>query len=156
MLARTLALLSLAVALGACGTRRIPGSEIPDTTDTRAIIGVIDAYRNAVERRDAAAVLALVSPGYFDEAGTADPGDDIDRAQLAKALPRHFEQLTAMRLDIGVNDVTVTGDRATANVFYEGHYRVATASGEAAKQTNDVAQMRFVREDGRWLIASGL
>ena len=31
-----------------------------------------------------------------------------------------------------VREVEVKGDRAIANVFYDGHYRVSTASGEAA------------------------
>jgi ketosteroid isomerase-like protein len=148
--------LGVALALTACGARRIPGTDIPDNSDTRAIVAVIDQYRKAVEARNAEAVLALVSSRYFDDAGTPDPVDDLDREQLGRVLPRNLEQLTAVRLGIGVNAVDVSGDTATANVFYEGHYRVATASGEAAKQSNDVAQMRFVREGSRWLIVSGL
>jgi ketosteroid isomerase-like protein len=155
MLARSLAVLA-ALALAACSRHRIPGTEIPDNLDTRAIVAVIDQYRQAVEARNAAAVLALVAPSYFDDAGTPDPADDLDREQLARALPRHFEQLTAMRLGIGVKEVVVQGDRATANVFYDSHFRVATKGGEAAKSSSDVAQMRFVREGGQWLVASGL
>jgi hypothetical protein len=156
MLARPLPVLLAALALGACGTHRIPGTEIPDNRDTRAIVSVIDKYRQGVEARNAEAVLALVAPSYFDDAGTPDPADDLDRQQLERVLPRHFQQLTAMRLGMGVKEVTVQGDRATANVFYEGHYRVATAGGEAAKQTSDVSQMKFVREGGQWLITGGL
>jgi hypothetical protein len=156
MLARSLATFALAAALAGCGTRRIAGTDIPDNRDTRAIVGVIDEYRKAVEARNAEAVLALVSPAYFDDAGTPDPADDLDRDQLARALPRHFQQLTAVRLGIGVKEVDVKGDAATANVFYDGHYRVATAGGEAAKSASDVAQMRFVRENDRWFITSGL
>jgi hypothetical protein len=155
MLPRSLAL-TVALALTACGARRIPGTEIPDNSDTRAIVGVIEEYRKAVEARNAEAVLALVSPSYFDDAGTPDPADDIDREQLSRALPEHFRQLTAVRLGIGVNAVDVKGDAATANVFYDGHYRVATSGGEAAKSASDVSQMGFVRENGRWLIARGL
>lgn len=156
MLARSLPALVLALTLTACGARRISGTEIPDNRDTRAIVAVIDEYRKAVEARNAEAVLALVSSSYFDDAGTPDPADDLDREQLGRALPRHMQQLTSVRLGIGVKQVDVKGDTATANVFYDGHYRVATAGGETAKQANDVAQMKFVRENGKWLIASGL
>ena len=154
MLARSLALVALSLA--ACSSRRIPGTEIRDTPDTRAIVAVIDGYRQAAERRDAEGVLALVSPAYFDDAGTPDPADDLDYGQLRTVLPENYARLTAVRLGIGVREVDVQGDRATANVFYDGHYRVATAAGEAPKQASDVAQMKFVRDAGKWRIAGGL
>jgi ketosteroid isomerase-like protein len=154
MLARLL--LASVVALAACGTHRIPGTEIKDTPDARAIVAVIDQYRTAAERRDADAVLSMVSQSYFDDAGTPDPGDDLDYQQLRALLPDHFRKLTAMRLGIGVREIEVAGDRASANLFYDGYYRVATASGESAKQASDVSQMKFVREQGRWRITGGL
>lgn len=150
------ALAALAALAGCTGAKRIPGTEIRDTPDARAIVGVIDAYRQAAERRDAAAVLALVSESYFDDAGTADPSDDIDYLQLKQLLPAHYRKLSAIRLGIGVREVEVKGDRAVATVFYDGHYRVSTATGEAQKSTSDVSQMHFVREGGQWKIQSGL
>ena len=156
MLARSLCTVLVVLTLGACGGKRIAGTEISDTPDTRAIVALIDQYRQAAERRDADAVLALVSPTYFDDAGTPDPRDDLDYEQLKNVLPAHYRQLTAIRLGIGVREIDVKGDRATANVFYDGHYRVATVSGESAKSASDVAQMRFVREQGVWKIAGGL
>jgi len=36
----------------ACAPRRIPGTEIRDTPDTRAVVSAIDAYRQAAEKRD--------------------------------------------------------------------------------------------------------
>lgn len=146
----------VALTLAACGTKRIPGTEIRDTRDTRAIIAVIDQYRAAAEKRDAAAVIALVSHRYFDDAGTADPADDQDYDQLRKRLPEDLAKLTTVRLGMGVKAIEVKGDTATADIFYDGHWRVATASGEVAKATNDVNRMDFVREDGAWRIASGL
>jgi ketosteroid isomerase-like protein len=156
MASRPLAAALAALALAACSSHRIPGTDIRDTADTRAIVDVIDRYRQAAERRDAEAVLALVSPTYYDDAGTADPSDDQDYEQLRRSLPQHFRQLTAIRLGIGVRAIDVQGDRATANVFYDGRYRVATPTGEAAKLASDVTQMRFVREGGAWHIAGGL
>jgi hypothetical protein len=148
--------LLLALALAACSTPRIRGTEIQDTPDTRAIVATIDSYRQAAERRDAEGVLALVSPTYFDDAGTPDPADDMDYAQLREMLPGHYRQLSSIKLGIGVREIVVEGDRATANVFYDGHYRVTTAAGEAPKVTSDVAQMRFVRDGKGWKITAGL
>jgi hypothetical protein len=154
MIVRSLCLAALTLA--ACSPRRMPGTDILDTRDTRLIIATIEQYRQAAERRDSDTVLGLVSPAYFDDAGTPDPSDDLDFRQLERALPEHYRQLASVKLGIGVKAVDVEGDRATANVFYDGYYRIATPAGEAAKVTSDVAQMRFVRENGHWRIAGGL
>ena len=154
--AAAVVLAALTALAGCASAKHIPGTEIRDTPDSRAIVGVIDAYRQAAERRDAAGVLSLVSESYFDDAGTADPSDDIDYVQLKQLLPAHFRKLSAVKLGIGVREVNVKGDRAVATVFYDGHYRVSTATGEAQKSTSDVSQMRFVREGGQWKIQSGL
>ena len=46
-------LISASLALlAACGARRIPGTDIDDTDDTRAILQVMEKYRSAVEARD--------------------------------------------------------------------------------------------------------
>jgi hypothetical protein len=153
---RLLTVAALGLSLAACGTKRIPGTEISDTADTRQIVTVIDNYRSAAERKDAQAVLSLVSTRYFDDSGTPDPADDQDYAQLQRRLPEDYAKLASVRLGMGVKKVDVKGDAATADIFFDGHWRIATATGEVAKQTNDVNRMTFVRENGAWKIASGL
>ena len=69
-----------------CSPKRIPGTEIEDTGDNRAVYEVVRAYQKALEGRDAAAILALVSPDYFDAAGTPDPGRR-PRPRPARAEP---------------------------------------------------------------------
>ena len=145
----------LVVAAASCaGT--IPGTDIADTRDNRAIMGVIDSYRKAFEARDAAAALALVSSDYFDDAGTADASDDLDRSQLAKALPATLARLPAMKMDLTVTRIDVDGDKATAYMFHDTRYRVTTPRGEIAKRDEDLARMTFKREGDAWKIASGL
>ena len=155
LLAFTALLLATVTATG-CGVRRIPGTEIPDNPDTRTIVGIIDAYRRAAERLDSAAVLALVSQKYFDDAGTPDPSDDIDYQQLQKRIADDFKNVSALRLDIAVKNVTVDGNEAAAYVFYDEYYRIATKAGEVAKKANDTHRMRFLRENGSWRFVSGL
>jgi ketosteroid isomerase-like protein len=156
LVARPLASLLALLALIACSPKRIPGTDIQDNRDTRAVVAAIDAYRQAAERRDANAVLALVSPKYFDDAGTPDPGDDVDYGQLRTRLTEDYGKITALRLDIGVKKIEVDGDRAAAYVFYDERYRIRTRSGEVAKQANDIHRMHLVRENGNWRFVSGL
>jgi ketosteroid isomerase-like protein len=153
---RPLLVVAAALALTACGSRRIPGTDIKDTADTRAIFGVIEQYRAAAEKRDAAAVMALVSKQYFDDAGTPDPGDDMDYGQLRRRIGDDFSKLTALRLGIDVRQIEVKDDHAAAFVYYDEHYRIQTKGGEIPKQANDSHRMRFVREDGAWKFVSGL
>ena len=151
-----IAALLAVLTLTGCAARRIPGSDIQDTPETRAIIAALEAYRHAAQRRDAGAVLALVSPKYFDSAGTPDPADDIDYEQLKKRISDDFKKVTALRLDMAVKKVEVEGDKATAYVFYDEHYRIATNAGEVAKQASDSHRMELVRENSAWHFASGL
>lgn len=145
-----------ALTLGACGAKRIPGTEIRDTPETRAVVAAIEAYRQAAERRDPAAVMALVSPKYFDDAGTPDPGDDVDRDGLRARLTQDYPKVTALRLDIAVKKIDVEDDRAVAYVFYDERYRITTKAGEVAKQASDQHRMVLVREGDEWRFVSGL
>jgi ketosteroid isomerase-like protein len=156
MRASRLPAVALLAALVACSPRRIPGTGIPDNEDTRAITRVIEKYRQAVEARDAAAVLAQVSPRYFDDAGTPDPSDDLDYARLAKSLPADLARVDSVRMELRVTDITVEKDKAQAYLRFDTWYRIATRSGEVAKAQNDVNRVNLVREKDGWKIVSGL
>jgi ketosteroid isomerase-like protein len=144
-----------ALALSACA-RNIPDTDIRDTADNRAIVAVVDEYRKAFERRDPAAVLALVSPSYYDDFRSNDPGDAVDFERLQKALPDAFQRLAGLRLEIGVRKIDARGDVATVDLFYDTRYRITTPRGEVAKRDSDVNRMTLKRESGGWRIASGL
>ncbi len=149
-------LLAFAVlAVGAC-TRNIPDTEIRDTADNRAILAVIDQYRKAYERRDAAAVLALVSRSYYDDLHSNDPGDAVDYDQLQKSLPEAFQRIAASKLEIGVRQIEAKENVATVDLFFDTRYRIITPRGEVARRESDVNRMTLKREDGAWRIASGL
>jgi len=153
---RSLAVTLAVFALACATTHHIPGTNIDDTPDTRAVVAAIDLYRQAAERRDAPAVLALVSTKYFDDAGTPDPADDIDYPQLVKRLTADYAKITSLKLDIGVRGVEIKGDRAAAYVFYDEHFRIQTKTTEVAKSATDIQRMQLVREDGHWKFVSGL
>jgi ketosteroid isomerase-like protein len=152
---RALAALAALIAIAGCA-RKIPNTDILDTADSRAVIEVIDQYRKAFDRRDAVSILALVSPSYFDDAGTADPGDDLDRGQLQRILPDALQRLAAVKLELAVSKIAVDGDVALADVFYDTRYRVLTERAEVPKRDSDVHRMKLRRENGAWKIVSGL
>jgi hypothetical protein len=152
---QTLALAAVA-ALAACGPHRIPGTDIRDTADTRAIYDVLRTYRQALERRDAPALLALTAPDYFDNAGTPDPADDMDRARLEKTLPEDLAKLEGLRVEVTPRRIDVKDATAVAEVFYDAYYRVQTPSGPAPRHDSDIHQIRLKKLGNDWKITSGL
>ena len=149
-------LLLLAFVAVACAPSLIPGTQVEDTRENRAVYQVIQTYREAMDRRDAAAVLALVAPEYFDTGGTPAPEDDVNRALLEERLPQDLSHVDAVKLDLGVRKIDVKGDRAEVEIFYDGWYRVKTPSGTVPRRDSDVHRMRLRKAEGRWLFTSGL
>jgi hypothetical protein len=151
------ALIALAtLAAAGCSPRRIPGSNIESTPDSRAVHDVVQAYRQAMEKRDADAVLALVAPRYFDTAGTPDPADDLDRAGLEAALVKELARAEGVKLDITIRKIEIAGDEAQVELFYDSYYRVQTPGRVVPRRDSDIHRIKLQKIEGVWKIASGL
>lgn len=145
-----------ALLLAACATHQIAGTEIADTADNRAVLASVQAYAEALQRRDAAGILALVSPDYFDNAGTADPSDDLDFARLEQTLPGDLARLESLRVEVQVRRITVDKETAVAELWSDGWYRIRTAQGVVPRRDQDLHRMKLARRDGVWKIVAGL
>jgi hypothetical protein len=147
------ALLAVALALTACGPHKIPGTEIDDTSDTRAILDVVSKYREAFEARNAAAILALADQSFRN-----DGGDPLDYKGLSTTLPARFSQLDDVRLDLSVRKVEIDKLTQDARVTYTW-----TASWTMPKLTSkresqsEIKQMALKRSGEKdWKIVSGI
>jgi len=145
---------ALALCLG-CAARRIPGSDIEDTSDTRAILGVIEQYRSALEARDANKILELVSEHFKDTGGTPSPEDDLDYAALRHVLPGRLARLDELKIDLSVRKIAVDKDTASAIYHYNTHYRLPKLTSKVMNE-GDLQQMVLKRVDGKWKILSGI
>jgi hypothetical protein len=152
---RTVLLALLALAAG-CKPSLLPGTEIPDTKDTRAVYEVLAAYRSALEKRDPQAVLALVAPNYFDNAGTPEPADDLDRAGLEASLAKDLPRTEGQRIEFTIRKIQISGDDALAEIFYDSYYRVKAGSAIVPRRDSDVSRLHLKRIDGVWKFVSGL
>jgi Domain of unknown function (DUF4440) len=142
--------------LVACTPRNIPGTQIPDTNDSRAILDVMERYRSAVEARDAKAIQQLVSKSFRDNGGNEDPADDLTYANLPQALPALFAQLESTRVDLDVRSVNVRNDGVATAVYYWNVSWRAPGLLEKTQRNSELEQMIFTKEDGQWRIVSGL
>lgn len=150
------ALLALLALAASCKPGLLPGTEIPETQDTRAVYDVLLAYRAALERRDVQGIMALVAPRYFDSAGTPDPSDDLDRAGLEAALARELPRTEGERVEFTIRKIEVTGDQATAEIFYDSFYRVKAGAQLVPRRDSDLSRLKLVRIDGAWRFFAGL
>jgi ketosteroid isomerase-like protein len=145
-----------ALSLAACAPSLIPGTGVENTLENQEVYAVIKAYAVAMQNKDAAAVLALVDPKYYDGAGTPLPDDDLDRAGLEKSLAADFAKVDTYRLEVTVRKIEVKGDQATADLVYDNYFRVMTPAGGIPKRESDLHRMWFHKVDKRWFIISGL
>src|SRR5512133_536950 len=149
-------LLPAALLLSACAVHRIPGTEIADSEANRAILAVVQGYAQALQQRDAATLLSLASPDYFDNAGTADPADDMDFARLEQTLPADLGKLESLRVEIQIRNIVVDGDAAVAELWSDGWYRIQTPQGVVPRRHQELHRMRLALRDGAWKITSGM
>ena len=148
-------LLGLA-ALAACSHNTIPGTSVRDDPQNRAVLQVLANYKEAMEARDANALISLAAPGYFDKGDPARPGDAHDLEGLRKSVPRDFKGVRALKLDIDIRNLKIEGDRAQVDFFGVMRYAVAVPNGEKWFTESDDQRMKFVRIGNEWKIASGM
>ena len=145
----------LAPALPGCGGENIPNTDVPDNAENRAVIGFVEDYRHAVERRDVGGILSLVSDRFFDDNGTINSDDDRDYEMLSEQLSA-FEQLLDVRYEMRYRRVTYRSDRILVDYTYTASFKVATSQGDRWETRLRDNRIELVREEGEFRIISGI
>lgn len=149
-------LVSIALMVG-CAHSNIPGTTIADTEDNRSVLKVLDQLQKALQAKDADTVLSLISPTYFEDMGTIDNKDDFGFEEFRDSiLNQNIEKIAELYLKIDVHDVQVKGDQAFIDIRYRTRAKLSLPSGNTWTQDSDFSRVSFSREQGRWLVASGL
>lgn len=151
-----LALLTL-LLLGACAAHRIPGTDIEDNDDSRAILQLMEKYRAAVEARDADGVIKLCSESFKDNGGGLRPEDRLDYVKLKKKLPEEFAKLDDVKLDLSVRRIEMHPETKMASAIYNYNlsFRIPRLSNKPQSES-EIKEMWFKRDQGQWKIASGI
>jgi len=151
-----LAPLLVLAPLAACTHNTIPGTNVPDEPQNRAVLQVLANFKQAMENRDADALLALAAPGYFDKGDPSRPTDPHDLAGLRRSVPKDFNGVRSLKLDIDIRNVKIEGDSAQVDYFGVMRYAIAVPNGEKWFSESDDQRMKFVKIDGDWKISSGM
>lgn len=156
---RTLLLLLAVAAIGlGCVPRKIPGTEIDDTDDTRAVLDVMEKFRVAVEQKDAQTIINLADESFRDDGGSANPDDDLTYQDLYTKLPARFRRLDDVRLELNVRKVEFTQDQANARATYTytTTFKLPGLTSRTQSET-EIKQMILKRIDKKtWKIVSGV
>jgi len=153
-----------------CATTAIPGTDIPDTPENRAVLEVFFRYVEAVKAKETDKLLALVSEHYLDHNGTDDASDDVDYEGIKRFIfSDTFNTIKTVNVVFIVKDMLFSEDKQTAKILYYYEVRVKTERRVAPLETSsvnspaekwlkesDVNQMVLRKEPGGWKIVSGL
>lgn len=142
-------------AIPGCGGENIPNTDVPDNAENREVLGFVEEYRHAVERRDVGGILSLVSERFFDDNGTISNDDDRDYEILSEQLSA-FEQLLDVRYEMRYRRVTYRSDRILVDYTYTASFKVATPQGDRWETRLRDNRIELVREEGEFRIISGI
>lgn len=159
-----LALLLVVLTLG-CGGRQLqspmiaPELELSDTEDHRALLAIMEDLQDAIIGLDTAAIRALVSERYYDNAGTTDTSeDDYGFDGLMEVVETLRDHVREVRLEMQIRDVIVDDRRGRAHIIYEFAYTMLyrVADQDRWDTGRDVNRLDFERTDAGWRITRGL
>lgn len=158
MLARGLLVATVAVLAVGCSPKKIPGTDLDDSDDTRAILDVMEKYRVALEKRDAQSIIGLADESFKDDGGSANPDDDYNYHDLYTKLPETLKKLGDIRLEFNVRKIELSEDSQSARATYTYTASYNMPGLQSKKQSDtEIKQMIFKKADNNtWKIVSGV
>ena len=158
-------LLLVALFASGCAEHYIPNTDVEDTEENRKLITFCEQYRKAVERRDIAALLKLVSTDYYEDGGNADASDDMDYAQFKEFLTGAsadetgvaFLDAMAIRHEIRYRRVVKENDRIFIDYTYSASYKIPTTDGDMWKRKVEDNRLELIENgEGQYKIIGGM
>lgn len=150
--------LVLALAVSACAGNQkvIGGTRVPDSEENREILGVVEAYRRAVERMDTKALLAMASKSYWEDAGTPSGADDYGYDGLKEILATRFTRASSVRYSMKYMRVRRQADKAFVEVLIDASYTIDTPEGPQRFDKRDQNELVLEHDGSHWLFLSGM
>ena len=156
-----------------CNKKMIKGTDIEETPDSKEIIYVVWAhYQKGFTEQNPDIYLEYVSKNYYDQNGTDDAADDVDYDKLIEILHsdayNSLEKLSATFVIKDLLFVPGSDDKAELIYFFEVRFKMKSSlpqteenafmqpDGMINQKISENNKMKFVKEDGKWKIVSGL
>lgn len=152
-----LLVLGLLSVMGACSPALIPNTDVVDTPENRDIITFCERYRRAVELKNVGQLLEMAAPDYYEDGGTLDPTDDLDRAGLAEYLRNKYVETESVRYEIRYRRVSPgRQNRLLVDYTYSASYRVPTANGAEWRRKVSENRLEIVPNGEKFQIVAGM
>ena len=149
--------LLLASMLGGCATLAvIPGTKVADTKLNRELIELCERYRRALEDRDAATLLTLAHPNYYEDSGTPKADDDYGYEGLKEVLNKRLSALRSLRYNIEYRRIEIDAGRAHVEIRYDASFQIATEMGDRWERKQNDKRLELEHDGKRWLIIAGM
>ncbi|MBR4531850.1 hypothetical protein IKO70_05510 [bacterium] len=156
----------------ACSPKMIKGTNIEETPDSKEILTVFGYYIKGFKEQNPEIFLEYVSKDYYDTNGTDEAADDIDYDKLIEILNSDaYHSLEKVSITCIIKDlffINDAGDKAELVYFYEVRFKMKSSippmeenafiqpDGMTNQKVMENNKMKFVKEDGKWKIVSGL
>lgn len=147
------------LASSACAHNKIPNTDVEDTPASRDVVTFVESYRKAVVARDVNKLLRFAAQDYYDDMGTPEGTDDVDRERLAERLKETFgPDLLAVHYDIRYRDVTFLPSKKQVLVdfTYIGRFRLNTSEGSRWERRLADHRIVLAQTKGGFEILSGM
>ncbi|MFO0548872.1 MAG: hypothetical protein U0271_10820 [Polyangiaceae bacterium] len=157
--------LAVAAPLAGCAQSYIANTDVEDSPANRELIDFCENYRRAVERKDVAALLEMISEDYYENGGNSDASDDMDYAQFKAFLTGEskntlgfsFQDATGIRHEIRYRRITRQDNRIYVDYTFSASFRVPTNTGDAWKRKVDENRLELILDDsGHYKIVAGM
>lgn len=156
----------------ACSPKMIKGTNIEETPDSEEILTVFGYYQKGFNEQNPDVYMEYVSKNYYDTNGTDEAEDDIDYDKLVEILHSDaYNSLEKISATFIIKDLLFDSENENhARLLYFFEVRFKMKSSVPATEENSFVQpdgmtnhklsennqMKFVKEDGKWKIVSGL
>ncbi|MBP5407202.1 hypothetical protein J6Z19_08680 [bacterium] len=155
-----------------CNKKMIKGTNIEETPDSKEILTVFGYYMKGFKEQNPDIFLEYISKNYYDTNGTDEAGDDIDYDKLVEILKSDaYHSLEKVNITCIIKDLLFDDDsreRARLLFFFEVRFKMKSSvppaeenaftqpDGMTNHKVSENNQMKFVKEDGKWKIVSGI
>jgi len=158
-------IVALSLSLAACAAQAhvIAGTKIPDNDLNHSVLTTVEAYRNAVEKGDAQALMLMASPKYSEDSGTPTVVDDYGYDGLQGVLASRFKSARDIRYSMKYVAIRPScenleaGCQAKVDVLIDASYTITDARGQARRlDKRDQNQLLLEYTGDKWLFLSGM
>jgi len=141
----------------ASSPKYIANTKVEDTPDNQKILATVEAYRVALEGRDASKLLMLASKNYWEDAGTPTGEDDYGYAALKDILATRLQRASDIRYSLRYKRIQRTDNRAFVDVLIDASFTLVDVDGkEVRKDMRDRNQFVLEFDGEEWKFLSGM